>query len=91
MATLSAQYGISNTTLPTDSADLSRPQIEVVNGDPIKELMAKYKVATLTDIEIMDLKDMITMLKEVYTITANNNQLETVFNEVTKKLESCID
>lgn len=76
-------------TIPTDS---SKVKTEIVQQweDPVKDLMKKYHVDTLIDVEVMDLKDMIAMLKDIYTITAGNNQLESVFKELTQKLERCI-
>lgn len=86
-AVLSLQYSTANTTLPTDSADLSRPQIEVVTGDPIKELMAEYKIATIEDIEMMYFDDLVKMLKKIYTITAGNNNLTDEEKKIIDKLE----
>lgn len=75
-------------TIPTDKA-----KIEVVqqSEDPVKDLMKKYHVDTLIDVEMLDLKDMIAMLKEVYYITNTDKKLELSFIELTKKLEGCID
>jgi len=80
LATLSAQYGISNTTLPTDSADLSRPQIEVITYEPSQENdipTAKFEINstindTITPAQILE-KHKITDIK-----TASLEQLQAV-------------
>ena len=81
------------TTVDNTTVQNNKTQIEVVqqDTDPVKDLMGKFSINILSDIEIMDLKDMVAMLKEVYTITNNNKELATKFSELTAKLEFCIE
>jgi len=72
----------------TDQSNtLNSAQIEVITGDPIKELMAEYKIATIEDIEMMYFDDLVKMLKKVYTITASNNNLTDEEKKIIDKLE----
>jgi len=85
------QYGVSQAgTLKADTT--TKPQTEIVQQweDPVKDLMAKYKVAVIEDIEVMNFGDMVAMLREAYSITTGGNSLTDEMKKIISTLELCI-
>jgi len=52
--------------------------------------MAKYKVAVIEDIEVMNFGDMVAMLREAYSITTGGNSLTDEMKKIISTLELCI-